>query len=197
MLLTDAEVRAIVEGRIDTVFRVWRKPTVKSGGRLRTRSLELAIDDVAEVDEDDVTDEDAKRSQFGSRTELLEAQEKFSRPDCRLYRIRLHLAGRDRRADLRERAAISDDEIADLTRHLDRLDRASRRGPWTAATLRLIEQRPATLAAHLALEFGQDTAWFKGNVRKLKELGLTESLKVGYRLSRRGLTFVQDSRRER
>ena len=32
---------------------------------------------------------------------------------------------------------------------------------------------------------------FKRNVRKLKELGLTESLEVGYRLSPRGEAYRQ------
>lgn len=31
---------------------------------------------------------------------------------------------------------------------------------------------------------------FKANVRKLKELGLTESLEVGYRLSARGRALL-------
>ena len=32
---------------------------------------------------------------------------------------------------------------------------------------------------------------FKTNVRKLKTLGLTESLEVGYRLSPRGVAFMR------
>jgi ribosomal protein S19E (S16A) len=38
----------------------------------------------------------------------------------------------------------------------------------------------------LARQVGADTAPFKRRVRQLKELGLTESLEVGYRLSPRG-----------
>jgi hypothetical protein len=38
---------------------------------------------------------------------------------------------------------------------------------------------------------GMETAPFKRNVRKLKELGLTESLEVGYRLSPRGQAFMK------
>jgi len=43
----------------------------------------------------------------------------------------------------------------------------------------------------LAAELGYETAWFKNNVRKLKALGLTESLEVGYRLSPRGRAFLE------
>ena len=42
-----------------------------------------------------------------------------------------------------------------------------------------------------------ETPRFKMNVRKLKGLGLTESLKVGYRLSPRGEAFLQRARRSR
>jgi hypothetical protein len=49
----------------------------------------------------------------------------------------------------------------------------------------------ATLAATLAEELGQEKLVFKRNVRKLKELGLTESLEIGYRLSARGRALLK------
>ena len=72
-----------------------------------------------------------------------------------------------------------------------RFDRASRRGLWTPATLELIAARPATRAAELAAMLERDTASFKADVRKLKELGLTESLETGYRLSKRGRAYLR------
>jgi hypothetical protein len=38
---------------------------------------------------------------------------------------------------------------------------------------------------------GQEKLQFKVNVRKLKALGLTESLETGYRLSPRGVAFLR------
>ena len=76
--------------------------------------------------------------------------------------------------------------MAELERRLARLDKASPVGPWTAATLDLILQHPARRAPDLAEIIGMDTARFKPNVRKLKALGLTESLATGYRISPRG-----------
>ena len=67
-----------------------------------------------------------------------------------------------------------------------RLDAASRHGAWTMTVLRLVRDRPAVRAADLAPLLGLETQPFKRDVRKLKELGLTESLEVGYRLSPRG-----------
>ena len=55
----------------------------------------------------------------------------------------------------------------------------------------MIRDRPAVRAPDLAASFGRETLPFKRDVRKLKELGLTESLEVGYRLSPRGETVVR------
>lgn len=72
-----------------------------------------------------------------------------------------------------------------------RLERMDRGDPWTLRTLRLISERPGTRAANLASMMGSETLPFKARVRKLKELGLTESLEVGYRLSPRGKAFIE------
>jgi hypothetical protein len=52
-----------------------------------------------------------------------------------------------------------------------------------------IAAHPATRAPDLAASFGRETAPFKIDVRKLKNLGLTISLTVGYRLSPRGEAY--------
>ncbi len=67
---------------------------------------------------------------------------------------------------------------------------AAHDGPWTIATLRLIGDRPGVRAAELAAAAGRERLPFKADVRKLKELGLTESLEVGYRLSPRGRALL-------
>jgi hypothetical protein len=43
----------------------------------------------------------------------------------------------------------------------------------------------------LAERFGRERLPFKADVRKLKALGLTESLEVGYRLSPRGRAYLE------
>ena len=96
-------------------------------------------------------------------------------------------AGADPRIELRSRAALSDEDFAALIARLDRMDRG-RHGPWTRAVLALIAARPAVRAGDLFADAGYpDMLSFKRDVRRLKELGLTESLEVGYRLSPRGL----------
>jgi len=67
----------------------------------------------------------------------------------------------------------------------------STHGPWTIRVLRLIADNPGRRAPDLAAGEGRETLPFKADVRKLKELGLTESLAVGYRVSPRGTVVLR------
>jgi hypothetical protein len=185
MLFRLDELRRIREGEITLAFRRWRRPTVRAGGTLRTRAGVLAIDSVEPIGEEDVTDEDARRAGAPDRDTLLARL----RPEGRLHRVEFRLAGPDPRIALRERSKVSAAERAEIDARLARLDAASRHGPWTRTVLCLIAERPGTRAPDLAASLGRETAPFKADVRKLKELGLTESLEVGYRLSPRGRAY--------
>ena len=192
MLIRRADLDRIVAGEVDLAFRRQKRPTVKAGGTLTTAVGVLAIDSLDRIEPDDITDADARRAGFDSPAAVLAVTE--GRPGD-LYRIRLRYLGADPREQLRRQADLSTEEIEEIGTRLHRYDRASRRGPWTMATLRLIDEHPETLAATLAQKEGWDRAWFKTNVRKLKALGLTESLKVGYRLSPRGRGFLDSVER--
>src|SRR6185503_12631334 len=140
------------------------------------------------VSADAITDADAKRAGYDSRDELLAELNRRSEGD--IYRIELLGLGPDPRIALRESAALDEKQIAELRRRLDRLDAASPDGPWTLKTLRVIRDHPALRAGDLCRLVGQERDRFKPNVRKLKALGLTISLEVGYRLSPRGEAFL-------
>ncbi len=185
MLFRQDVLRRIGEGEVTLAFRRWRRPSVKAGGTLRTRAGVLAIDSVEVVEENEVTEPDARRAGAESREAVLQEGPQ-ERP---LYRIEFRLAGPDPRIALRERADISPGERAEIDARLSRLDAASRHGPWTRKVLELIAAQPGTRAPDLAASLGRETAPFKADVRKLKELGLTESLQVGYRLSPRGRAY--------
>jgi hypothetical protein len=178
-------LRRIGEGEVTLAFRRWLRPTVKVGGALRTGVGVLAIESVDVVDEDEVTDDEARRAGAETRDAVLREGPQ-ERP---LYRIEFRLAGPDPRVALRERADISPEERAQIDARLSRLDAASRHGPWTRKVLELIAEQPGTRAPDLAASLGRETAPFKADVRKLKELGLTESLQIGYRLSPRGRAY--------
>jgi hypothetical protein len=72
---------------------------------------------------------------------------------------------------------------------LDRMD-AARGVPWTRQVLALLGERPGVLSPALAASLGRETLPFKRDVRKLKELGLTHSLPVGYEISPRGRAYL-------
>jgi hypothetical protein len=186
MLFRQDVLRRIGEGEVTLAFRRWRRPTVKAGGTLRTRVGVLAIESIELVDEREVTDADARHAGAEDREALLAGLP----GDGALHRIEFRLAGPDPRIALRERGEISPAERAEIDARLARLDAASRHGPWTARVLGLIAELPGTRAPDLAASLGRETLGFKADVRKLKELGLTESLLVGYRLSPRGRAYL-------
>lgn len=188
MLIKRAVLDGIVEGRIDLAFRRQRRPTVKSGGSLRTVVGQLAIGRVDEVTARQITAADARRAGYPSRAELL--RELARKEEGRIYRVELALGGPDPRVVLRESADLSGADVAEIDGRLARLDAASTHGPWTMETLRLIDAHPATLSTDIAAMVRRERKPFKTDVRKLKGLGLTESLEVGYRLSPRGRAYL-------
>jgi hypothetical protein len=178
----------LADGTVTCTFRRWRRPLAKAGGSHRTPAGMLRVDAVAVVDPARITDGDARRAGYAGRAALL--RELDRRGDGPVYRVDFHLAGPDPREALRQVDTMAEEGWAELTRRLARLDRAGRHGPWTMAVLRLIRDRPGVRAADLAAAAGRDRASFKIDVRKLKELGLTQSLEVGYRLSPRGRALL-------
>ena len=188
MLFKSRFYDGLASGRITVAFRRWRRPTVRERGTLLTPAGVLGIDAVEVVREADITQPDARRAGFASRTELVD---ELGSGEGTLYRIAFHRIGEDPRIALRREARLGDAQIADLSARLARLDAASARGPWTREVLKLIAARPAVRAGDLAATLGRDTKTFKLDVRKLKALGLTESLEVGYRLSPRGRAVLE------
>ncbi len=189
MLIRRAELEGIRRGTVDLAFRRWERPRLRAGTRMRTAVGLLEVVSVDKVASDAIDEAEARRAGARSRQELLDQLDRH--PERPVFRVGLRFAGSDPRIALRERSELSAEETAQLVQRLDRLDGASRHGPWTRATLRAIERRPQTRAADLAGELGLERAVFKRDVRKLKELGLTESLETGYRISARGRTLLR------
>lgn len=179
MLFRADILQGIAEGRVTLAFRRWRKAPPAAGSTLRTPIGVLSLDEVAVIEDGDITADDIRRT--GMTAESLQAS---IAGDGTLIRIELRLAGDDSRVALREQRA-SEEELAGIAARLARTDAASG-SAWTRPYLQLIADRPAIVARVLAEQAGEDLATFKRRVRGLKELGLTESLGVGYRLSPRG-----------
>jgi hypothetical protein len=170
VLFRPADLEGIQAGRITLAFRRWEAPRVKAGSKLRTPIGVLEVTAVDKVTR--VTNRDAKAAGYASGQAVLDA---FPTRTGDFYRIALHLAGPDPRLALRETPPD-----AAVFAKLERM------GDWTYAVLQAIADHPGLRAPDLAASFGRETLPFKRDVRKLKELGLTISLDVGYELSTRG-----------
>jgi exonuclease VII large subunit len=192
MLLRRAELDAIRTGEIDLAFRRWERPRLRTGTLMRTAIGLVEVTAVERIAPARISDRQARRAGAANRAELLARLDRRNAGEP-VFRVGLRYAGADPRIALRESAELSDDELAQITQRLQRLDRA-RPEPWTRAMLELVEQHPATLAAELAARQTRDLHAFKRDVRKLKELGLTESLQRGYRLSPRGRAVLESTR---
>ena len=192
MIFRQEFLDGIRSGSVTVAFRRWRRPSVKAGGTLLTAAGLLHIHDVTPVTMAGISDADARRAGYPSRQALVE--ELNERTDGTLYRIELGSLEDDPRIALRKKRASHSDLQALIVR-LDRLDALTNGAPWTRRVLDLIEAHPARRAGDLCRMAGQDKMSFKLNVRKLKTLGLTESLEVGYRLSPRGIALLDELRK--
>ena len=183
MLFTIKTLTGIADGRINVAFRRWRRPYVKPGGTLKTSVGLLRFESIERVNFGEITNQEAMETGHDNLEDLHQELEKR---DGDVFKIRFQLVGPDPRIELRNRETLSAEEWADLEKRLGRMDKVSKIGPWTRKTLELIATHEGVRAADLAPEFCLERDKFKLNVRKLKNLGLTESLGTGYRISPRG-----------
>ncbi|MBO9522002.1 MAG: hypothetical protein J7518_10740 [Nocardioidaceae bacterium] len=179
------------EGSVTLAFRRWRKQDVKPGARFKTAAGVLEVGTVEVVE--DITDAEAVLA--GHRDAASVRKRLAGEEDWPVYRVTLRWVGEDPRIALRESAELSDEDVAVIDVRLERLDKASSHGPWTMRTLDLIRRHPQRRAPDLAAMEGRETAPFKIDVRKLKNLGLTVSFAVGYEISPRGLAYLERTQR--
>lgn len=161
LLFTQDAHAGLADGSVTVTFRAWKRPQVKVGGRYRVGAVTLQVDAVALVP--------ASAVPASARARLGDADP--------VWRVDFH------RVEPVAKPAL---DLETVVRRLDRLDAASTHGPWTRQTLALIRDHPGTVSTDLAGALGRERMAFKADVRKLKALGLTESLTVGYRLTRLG-----------
>lgn len=187
MLFSAPTLAGLVEGRVSCTYRRWTVVRPRVGSTFTTRVGLVEVTAIDRVDQSALTHADAEAGGFADVAALRKWTGAKGEGD--LYRIGLRLAGPDPRVALRNAAGLTGAERDALDAKLDRMDRAAER-PWTRETLRRIEQRPGVVSTELAAEMALERALFKIRVRRLKALGLTESLEVGYRLSPRGTAYL-------
>jgi hypothetical protein len=190
VLVNRATADGIADGSVTLVLRRWEAPRAKPGGTQRTPAGTIRIQGVTEYPESyRVTDQQARAAGYRDAGAAMDRLNR--RPHGAVYAISVSYLAPDERPELAADDRVSADDVAAIAARLDRWDAASRGRPWTRQTLKLIAESEAVRAPDLAARMGFDVPWFKRNVRKLKGLGLTISLDVGYRLSPRGKAFLR------
>ncbi len=170
-------------------FRRWKRSQVVPGHRYRTGIDMVEVEAVDVVEPSSVDAAQAREAGYASASELL--ADLRGDPALPVYRIRLRrIGGPDPRDELARAASLTEADVAAIKARLARMDLTSSRGPWTGAVLELIADRPGIVSTVLADAMGWERQDFKLHVRRLKELGLTLSLDVGYRLSPRGESYL-------
>ncbi len=184
MLFQKNVLQGIKNGEITLAFRKWKKPAVLENSFHKTSIGILHIEKVTSVSESGITDVDARLAGFPSRKHLLESLANVDGTE--VFRIHLRYSGEDPRIALREQKEFSDDDLIFLLRKINKYDQASPYGAWVQRLMLALQKYPETRSGELATILKVEKEWLKIQVRKLKNLGLTESLREGYRLSRRG-----------
>ena len=179
----------IHSGAIVLAFRRWKRSQVVAGRRYRTGIDIVEVESVEVVEPSSVDAAQAREAGYASVGALL--ADLRGDPALPVYRIRLRrVVGPDPRDELASAASLTEADVAAIKARLARMDRSSSSGPWTGAVLALIAGRPGVVSTVLAEAMGWERQDFKLRVRRLKELGLTLSLDVGYRLSPRGESYL-------
>jgi hypothetical protein len=189
VLISPATAAGIADGSVTLAFRRWDRPRMRAGSTQRTVAGVVEIVTVDPVDPETLTEDDAACAGVRSLTQLRRLLER--REGAHVYRMEVRLAGPDPRVALREQSELTPEDRQAVDARLDRWDAARAGGPWTREVLRLIAARPGVRAPDLAASLGRETLSFKRDVRKLKELGLTGSLPVGYEISPRGRAYLR------
>src|SRR5262249_18457055 len=160
LLLPLKVAQGVADGSVTLAFRRWRKQDVQPGQVFTTAAGMVRVDAITVVSEEEITDEEARLAGWPDA----EGLRRRLGTDGEVYRVLLSSAGPDPRIALRESAELTADDIAELDRRLERLDRAAAHGPWTLHYLELIRVHPQRRAPDLAEMVGRETAPFKIDV---------------------------------
>lgn len=187
MLIKRDVLERIRSGEITLQFRRWTRRTVKPGGTLKTKVGILRIGAITPIAPEEVSAADAQRAGFAGVADFLAWLDTMKPGE--LDRIEVAYGGEDPREALGRDGCPDAAALAGIEAALEDIDAREGAG-WSGKVLGLIAAQEGLAAADLAARIGQDREGLKAGVRKLKDLGLTESLEVGYRLSPRGAAVL-------
>lgn len=198
MLLPKPIAEGVRDGSITLAFRRWEEPRVRVGGTQLTVAGIVGFTSIDEIaDLATLSDDDARAAGCRDAEDLrrrlapitVRRGPRGSKGGDHVYRIGLRYVGADPRVSLRDEVPGRDD-LAGLQVAVGKLDSGRRSGPWTRQILEWIADNPGVVSTELAALLGREVAPMKADIRRLKALGLTISLPVGYELSARGRAYL-------
>ncbi len=190
MQFTQDSHAAIASGVITVTFRLWKRPHAKVGGQYTAGGVVIEVDTIEMLPFHAITNADVRRAGANDR-DALRARAAHAGPiddDTLLYRIEFHVLGTKPEPDT---APVDDEHVMTVISKLERIDARASNGPWTRELLQLIGGNEGVVSTDLAEQVGRPRLEFKTDVRKLKALGLTESLLVGYALTPLGRRIAE------
>jgi pimeloyl-ACP methyl ester carboxylesterase len=156
----------IHSGAIVLAFRRWKRSQVVPGHRYRTGIDMVEVESVDVVEPSSVDAAQAREAGYTGVAELL--ADLRGDPELPVYRIRLRRIDEpDPRAELARTARLTEADLDAIRARLARMDKSSRRGPWTVPVLQLIADRPGIVSTALAEAMGWERQDFKLHVRRL------------------------------
>lgn len=193
MLFRQDDLKKIIAGHMTVAFRCWKKPTVKKGSLVTTSLGRIEILDIKPVALGEISSADVHKAGYQTRQQLSDVLQKQA-PGT-IYKISLAYHSPDPRIKLRGNHQLSEMELGNIIKGLQRLDHYAKNGPWTQRIMEAIQRHPRMSAASLSQITGDEKDWFKLQVRKLKNKGLTISHGIGYSLSPRGRVVLEALRK--
>lgn len=181
MLFKPRFVPGLLDGTTRVTFRAWKRPQVREGGEYRIPDGTLIVDSIGRQWVSELTETDAQAS--GNRS--LQELHAFLGDAREVYRIEFHVRPGE---PVKPAANLTAD---DALERVQRMDASATKPGWASRALALIDRHPGRRAPDLAEIEQRPTQPFKADVRRLKALGLTESLEVGYRLTSLGREVLQ------
>jgi hypothetical protein len=179
MLFKSAFHAPICQGEITSTVRIWLRPRVRVGGRYQLGSGSIEVQRIQEIGFEALTPALARRCGFASLVEMLKVAKHGAGE--RVFLIDFHYLDEPVPRALRSPGTATA-SIAEIQEKLAAMDRRAG-SPWARAMLQIIAAHPGERAVDLAARLRRPRDEFKRDARKLKALGLTISLEVGYRLS--------------
>lgn len=188
MLFRSSFHAGIRAGTITVTYRRWSRPMARIGARHTVPPI--GVVEITAIDAmplGHVGDAEAIAAGYASLAGLTRELDRFAPATAtaatEIYRVKFRYVGP---MPVAAPDVTADDAIDTIVAKLDRMDARSEDGPWTGPVLQLIADRPGVVSTRLAPLVKRERLEFKALVRRLKALGLTRSLPVGYEITATG-----------